>query len=132
VPKEKHLGAAAREASGHDAERRAAIEAVYGDRPGDLSDYIARKLGACLRAGGVDLGDVAAKACYDQTLWARTFFLSRRRGEPLERLVEGYGPDAVSGGVRLASLVQAVYGTQKTEREFRRDLFVDCVLPQAR
>lgn len=125
VPKEQHQSAGERDASSRREERRAAIEAVYRDRPGDLSDYIAAKLGGCLRVRGADVGDLMAKACYDQTLWAGTFFESRRRGIALERLLEGYGRDAVFSGARLA---EAVYGTDKSELEFRRDLFVDCVI----
>lgn len=127
VPKEQHLIAGERDASSRREERRAAIEAVYRDRPGDLSDYITAKLGACLRVRGADVGDFTAKACYDQTLWAGTFFASRRRGVALDRLLGGYGRDAVFGGLRLAGLAEAVYGTDKSELEFRRDLFVDCV-----
>lgn len=132
VPLEQHLLAAERDPSGPHGERQAAIESVYRDQPGDLSDYIAARLGACLRRQGADLGNLAAKACYDPTLWAGTFFASRRRGYALERLIEGYGREAVFGGVRLAALAQAVYGTDKSELEFRRDLFVDCVIRQTR
>jgi hypothetical protein len=129
VAKERHMGAAEQEAPGPRETRRAAIEAVYRDRPRYLSDYIAAKLGACLRERGAQIGDLTAKACYDQTLWAGTFFASRRRGVALERLIEGYGGSgAAFGGVALAPLAEAVYRTDKPELEFRRDLFLECVM----
>jgi hypothetical protein len=99
------------------AARRAAIEAVYRDRPRDLSDYIAAKLGACLRARGVDAGDLFAKACYDETLWARMLFASKRRGVELERLMKG----------PLPQLAEAVYSSDVPEAEFRRDLLFNCL-----
>lgn len=105
-----------------DSARREAAEAVYRDRPRDLSDYIESRLGACLRAGGAALGARAAKACYDRTLWAGTLFTSRRQGVPLERLLEGYA----RAGMPLAELAEAVYRTEKSEPDFRRDLFLDC------
>ncbi len=128
VSEKQHLRAEEQEAGSPLEKRRAAIGAVYRDRPGDLSDYIAAKLGACLRATGADMGDLMAKGCYDRTLWAGTFFASRRRGDPLERLVEWYGRDAAYGGAHLASIARAVYSTDKSEPVFRRDQFADCVL----
>jgi hypothetical protein len=131
VAKERHLSAGEQGAPGGGEARRAAVEAVYRDRPGagELSEYIAAKLGACLRERGARMGDFQAKACYDPTLWAGTFFASRRRGVALERLIEGYGGSgAAFGGVALAPLAEAVYRAQKPEIEFRRDLFLECVI----
>jgi hypothetical protein len=118
VPMREHLGTAEQP-----DERRVATEAVYRNRPGDLSDYLAARLGACLRERGSQAGDRFAKACYDQTLWAGSFFASRRRGESLDRLVEGYE----RMGLPLAALAEAVYRSQKPEPEFRRDLFLECL-----
>lgn len=132
VPKERHLIAGKGNASAGHEERRAAIEAVYRDRPGDLSDYIAAKLGACLRERGAEVGDLLGKACYDQTLWAGTFFASKRHGVTLQRLIEGYGRGTVFAGVPLAPLAEAVYRSEKPEFEFRRDLFVDCLIRHTR
>lgn len=130
LAKERHMSAADQGAPDTREARRAAIEAVYRDRPRYLSDYIAAKLGVCLRERGAQIGDLVAKACYDQTLWAGTFFASKRRGIALERLIEGYGREAAFGGVALAPLAGAVYRTQKPEIEFRRDLFLECVIGQ--
>jgi hypothetical protein len=133
VTKERHLSAGEQGAPARGEERRAAVEAVYRDRPGagELSEYIAARLGACLRGRGARMGDSLAKACYDQTLWAGTFFASKRRGVALERLIEGYGGSgAAFGGVALAPLAEAVYRTDKPEFEFRRDLFLECVSGQ--
>ncbi len=121
VPKAEHSRARSEEAAAQREARRAAIDAVYDDRPGDLSDYIAAKLGACLRERGVDLGDRSAKACYDDTLWAGMFFASKRRGVALERLIEGYRSTPFAG------LAEAVYRSQQPEAHFRRDLFLGCV-----
>ncbi len=127
VSKEEHANAAPAEATPQRAARLAAIEAVYRDRPGDLSDYIAAKLGACLRQGGHDLSDLAAKGCYDQTLWAGMFFASKRRGVALERLIEGYR-GAGDGAAPLAGLAAAVYRSPQPEADFRRELFLGCVI----
>jgi hypothetical protein len=98
-------------------EARATIEQVYRDRPHDLSDYIAAKLGLCLRERGAAVGDLSAKACYDLTLWAGTFFASKRRGVALERLMQG----------PLPQLAEAVYRSERPEAEFREHLLVDCL-----
>lgn len=113
VSEEQHLAAQADAGSA----RRAAVEAVYRDRPRDLSDYIAAKLGPCLRSRGAPVGDLFAKGCYDQTLWAGMFFASKRRGVSLERLMQG----------PLAELAEAVYRSDSPELEFRRDVLVDCL-----
>jgi hypothetical protein len=113
ISQERHVAAHENEVPA----RRATIEAVYRDRPRELSDYIAAKLGSCLRARGADAGDLFAKACYDQTLWARMLFASKRRGVSLERLMEG----------PLAPLAEAVYRSDLPEAEFRRDLLLDCL-----
>lgn len=110
ISKERHLALQADEA-------RATIEEVYRDRPRDLSDYIAAKLGSCLRERGAQVGDLFAKACYDQTLWAGMLFASKRRGVRPERLMEG----------PLVELAEAVYRTQSSETEFRQNLLVDCL-----
>jgi hypothetical protein len=98
-------------------EARATIEEVYRDRPRDLSDYIAAKLGPCLRERGARAGDVFAKGCCDLTLWAGMLFASKRRGVPLKRLMEG----------PLPQLAEAVYRSEGTEAEFREDLLADCL-----
>jgi hypothetical protein len=120
--KEEHSIAPAHEAASQRKARRAAIEAVDRDRPRDLSDYIAAKLGACLRERGVDSGELSAKACYDQTLWAGMLFASKRRGVALEQLIRAY--DAAPP---LAGLAEEVYRTHQPEADFRRDLFLACV-----
>jgi hypothetical protein len=115
ISKEQHL--AAEESA---PQRSAVVEEVYRARPGDLSDYIAASLGACLRSRGAEIGDGFAKACYDQTLWAGMFFASKRRGDSLERLSQTYGG-------ALAELAEAVYRSQLPELQFRQDLFADCL-----
>ena len=85
---------------------------------GQLSDHIAAQLGVCLRERGADVGDLFAKACYDTTLWAGTFFSLKRRGVTLERAMKG---------VPFPELAGAVYHSDRPEPEFRRDLLLDCL-----
>jgi hypothetical protein len=115
ISKERHLAA-----QENVSQRRAIVEEVYRAGPSDLSDYIAARLGACLRSRGAEIGDRVAKACYDQTLWAGMFFGSKRRGDSLERLSQFYGG-------ALAELAEAVYRSQLPELQFRQDLFADCL-----
>ena len=82
-------------------------------RAGEGNERIRSKLEDCLPVSG-------AMACYEETLWAASFFASRRGGVSLERAVRGY-PAPFEG------LIEAVYRSDKEEEAFRRDWFVDCV-----
>ena len=117
VAMNQHLGADELPAPAGSDERRAAVEAVYRDRPADLSDYIAVRLGRCLRGRGTNASDRFAKACYDQTLWAATLFAYKRQGVALERVLSGPMP----------ALAEAVYRSEQPEAEFRRDLLLECL-----
>jgi hypothetical protein len=59
-------------------------------------------------------------SCYEQTLWAVSFFASKRSGVALERAQRGY-PAA------FAILIDEVYRSEKAEDAFRRDWFLDCI-----
>lgn len=82
-------------------------------RAGGKNDAIRARLEACLPAAG-------AMACYEETLWAASFFASKRGGVSFERALRGY-PAPFEG------LIEAVYTSDKDEEAFRRDWFVDCV-----
>jgi hypothetical protein len=123
LPQVQHLAAHADEPPAERAGREEASRAVYRDRPGDLSDYIAARLSACLREYGVAASDRFAKACYDRTLWAGMLFASKRRGDDLERLIQGYE----RAGIPISELARTVYGTARPEAEFRAELFADCI-----
>jgi len=82
-------------------------------RAGDGNEAIRARLEACLPLPG-------AMACYEETLWAASFFASRRGGLALERAQRGY-PSAFEG------LIEEVYRSDKEEDAFRRDLFLACI-----
>jgi hypothetical protein len=82
-------------------------------RAGGRNEAIRARLEACLP-------DVPnAMACYEQTLWAASFFASKRGGVALERALRGY-PAPFEG------LIEEVYRSDKDEYAFRRDWFADC------
>jgi hypothetical protein len=101
----------------------AALDAVYRDRPQALNAYVHERLETCLaEAGG---GTPLAGPCYDQTLWANTIFLSRERGVPLERMLEGYR--RASGGPGPPErMIEAVYRSSQSRLGFRIDWFLAC------
>jgi hypothetical protein len=82
-------------------------------RSGEGNERIRAGLEECLPVPG-------AMACYEETLWAASFYASRRAGVSLERAMRGY-PAPFEG------LIAAVYHSDKEEQAFRRDWFVDCV-----
>jgi hypothetical protein len=82
-------------------------------RAGHGNEAIRAGLEACLPVPG-------AMSCYEDTLWAASFFASKRGGVALERAQRGY-PAA------FATLIDEVYRSGKDEEAFRRDWFIDCV-----
>jgi hypothetical protein len=82
-------------------------------RAGEGNEAIRARLEECLPIPGV-------MSCYEETLWAASFFASKRGGIALERAQRGY--PAV-----FAPLIDEVYRSEKDEYAFRRDWFVDCV-----
>jgi hypothetical protein len=62
-----------------------------------------------------------AMSCYEQTLWAASFFASKRGGVGLERALRGYPAP-------FEPLIGEVYRSDKDEYAFRRDWFIDCTL----
>jgi hypothetical protein len=80
-------------------------------RAGEGNEAIRARLEECLPG---------AMPCYEETLWAASFFASKRRGVTLERAQRGY-PAAFEG------LIDEVYRSDKAEDAFRRDWFVDCI-----
>jgi hypothetical protein len=82
-------------------------------RAGERNTAIRARLEECLPAPN-------AMTCYEQTLWMRSFFASKRQGVALERAQRGYpGP--------FEALIEEVYRSDKDEHTFRRDWFADCV-----
>jgi hypothetical protein len=82
-------------------------------RGGGNNEAIRARLEACLP-------EVPnAMACYEQTLWAASFFASKRGGVRLERALRGYPAP-------FEALIEAVYRSDKDEYAFRRDWFIDC------
>jgi hypothetical protein len=82
-------------------------------RSGAGNEAIRTRLEKCLPIPG-------AMSCYEETLWAASFFASKRRGVTLERAQRGY-PSA------FEALIDEVYRSEKEEDAFRRDWFVDCI-----
>jgi hypothetical protein len=82
-------------------------------RAGDGNEAIRARLEQCLPVPG-------AMSCYEETLWAASFYASKRGGVALERAQRGY-PSAFRG------LIEEVYRSDKAEDAFRRDWFLDCV-----
>ena len=82
-------------------------------RAGHGNEAIRAGLEACLPVPG-------AMSCYEETLWASSFFASRRAGVALERARRGY-PAAFD------TLIEEVYRSEKEEDAFRRDWFLDCI-----
>jgi hypothetical protein len=83
-------------------------------RAGKGNEAIRTRLEACLP------GIPNAMSCYEETLWAASFFASKRGGVALERAQRGY-PAA------FATLIDEVYRSDKEEPAFRRDWFRDCI-----
>jgi hypothetical protein len=82
-------------------------------RAGEGNEAIRTRLEQCL-----PIPD--AMPCYEQTLWAASFFASKRAGIALERAQRGY-PAA------FQDLIEEVYRSVKDEDAFRREWFVDCI-----
>jgi hypothetical protein len=80
-------------------------------RAGGNNEAIRARLEECLPG---------AMPCYEETLWAASFFASRRAGVSLERAQRGY-PAA------FEALIDEVYRSDKDEDAFRRDWFLDCI-----
>jgi hypothetical protein len=80
-------------------------------RAGGSNEAIRARLEECLPG---------AMPCYEQTLWAASFFASKRTGVSLERAQRGY-PAA------FEALIDEVYRSDKEEDAFRRDWFLDCI-----
>jgi hypothetical protein len=92
---------------------------------GGSNEAIRTRLEGCLADSPAHRASATAMACYEQTLWAASFFASRRRGVTLERARNGYPKD-------FEALLEEVYRSDKEEANFRRDWFVDCVLQPAK
>jgi hypothetical protein len=88
-------------------------EADQSLRAGEGNEAIRARLEECLPNPG-------AMSCYEETLWAASFFASKRGGVALERAQRGYP-------ATFATLIDEVYRSDKEEHTFRRDWFVDCV-----
>jgi hypothetical protein len=82
-------------------------------RAGEGNEAIRARLEECLPNPG-------AMSCYEETLWAASFFASKRGGVALERAQRGYP-------ATFATLIDEVYRSDKEEHTFRRDWFIDCV-----
>jgi hypothetical protein len=82
-------------------------------RAGEGNEAIRARLEECLPTPG-------AMSCYEETLWAASFFASKRGGVALERAQRGYP-------ATFATLIDEVYRSDKEEHTFRRDWFIDCV-----
>jgi hypothetical protein len=80
-------------------------------RAGQGNEAIRARLEECLPG---------AMPCYEETLWAASFFASKRAGVSLERAHRGY-PSA------FEALIDEVYRSDKEEDAFRRDWFLDCI-----
>jgi len=80
-------------------------------RAGEGNEAIRARLEECLP------GEMP---CYEQTLWAASFFASKRNGVALERALRGY-PAA------FAELIAEVYASDKDEDAFRRGWFLGCI-----
>lgn len=76
-------------------------------RAGEGNERIRARLEECLP------GVADAMPCYEETLWAASFFASKRGGVALERALRGY-PAAFAG------LIDEVYRSDKAEDDWPR------------